>query len=66
MRNCPNCNTPIDPYECKYKYCGTYYYDVKRRIITVVGRKTNREIVESLRRFSKEELIAFLKGNLGD
>lgn len=27
MTNCPNCNAPIEPYNCKCKYCGTYYFD---------------------------------------
>ena len=27
MRNCPNCGAPFSPYECKCKYCGTWYFD---------------------------------------
>ena len=27
MKNCPNCNAPIDPNTCKCGYCGTYYFD---------------------------------------
>ena len=27
MTNCPNCNAPIEPYQCKCGYCGTYYFD---------------------------------------
>lgn len=30
MTNCPNCNAPIEPYNCKCKYCGTYYFDFSR------------------------------------
>lgn len=26
--NCPNCGAPIEPYVCKCKYCGTYYFDL--------------------------------------
>ena len=28
MTNCPNCFAPIEPYECKCKYCGTWYFDL--------------------------------------
>lgn len=27
MKNCPNCNAPIEPYKSKCEYCGTYYFD---------------------------------------
>ena len=27
MKNCPNCGAPLEPYECKCKYCGTWYFD---------------------------------------
>ena len=27
MTNCPNCGATIEPYNCKCKYCGTYYFD---------------------------------------
>ena len=26
--NCPNCGAIIEPYNCKCKYCGTWYYDL--------------------------------------
>lgn len=28
MTNCPNCNAPINPYQCKCEYCGTWYFDL--------------------------------------
>lgn len=28
MSNCPNCFAPIEPYQCKCKYCGTWYFDM--------------------------------------
>lgn len=28
MRNCPNCGSPIEPYKCRCKYCGTWYFDL--------------------------------------
>lgn len=27
MRNCPNCSAPLEPYECRCKFCGTWYFD---------------------------------------
>lgn len=27
MKNCPNCNAPINTNTCKCEYCGTYYFD---------------------------------------
>lgn len=27
MTNCPNCGAPIEPYQCKCGYCGTWYFD---------------------------------------
>lgn len=28
MTNCPNCNAPMNPYQCKCEYCGTWYFDL--------------------------------------
>lgn len=25
--NCPNCGAPIEQYNCRCKYCGTWYFD---------------------------------------
>lgn len=27
MTNCPNCMAPLEPFQCKCKYCGTWYFD---------------------------------------